>query len=172
MITKTFLSLFNQFKFILKVLGRAIIVMFRRRQQIQLLRLEYCDQHLFENSYIILQYRFRNALWYRIGKHKTLEKELKIFNLKNFEKEFDFIVYGLFRKKVYKLKFEPKWSLDTTTFKTEVQSKSLELMAQPNLIFGELDFRLTTPLVYINTIDIQITNIAVAVSNYNQTDFI
>jgi len=168
------LKLFKKLKFCLAIMGRAFIILFRRKQGIQLLHLDYGDRHLFENSYIIIRYRFRNALWYRFGGHKTLEKEIKIFNLKNFEKEFDFVVYGLFRKKTYKLKFQPELSLNTQSFKTHFQKilVDLEFKSVPNLVFPVFICELPTPEVKIPKIKFAGEKITIQNNTYNQTDFI
>ena len=97
--------------------------------------LDYENNHLFENSYVVVNYRFRNALYYKFGNHKTLEKQIKIFNLKNFENEFDLIVYGFFRKKRYKLKFEPNLKLNTDDFKTSISNISIQFSIYINRVF-------------------------------------
>jgi hypothetical protein len=43
------------------------------------------------------------------GKHKALEKEIKIFNIKNFDIEEHSVVLWLFKKS--KLKFEPQLTI-------------------------------------------------------------
>ena len=106
-------------QFFLIIVYRFCEILLRKNRSIELIYLDYTDKNIFDSGFIILNYRFRNALWYRFGNHKTLEKQIKIFNLKNLDKEFDLIVYGFFQKYRYKLKFEPQLTLNTDSFKIQ-----------------------------------------------------
>jgi hypothetical protein len=44
---------------------RFILVLFKGRKDIEPVEFEYSTKHLFDKSYLILRYHFRNALWYR-----------------------------------------------------------------------------------------------------------
>ena len=70
-------------QFIKVVFTRFFVILFRKRKRIDLLYLNYETEQLFENSYIIIRYRFRNALWFRFENHSTIEKQIKIFDLNN-----------------------------------------------------------------------------------------
>ena len=82
MISHYFTVLFKKMQFLKIVLTRFFIILFRRVKGIQLLQLDYDTQNLFESSFIVVNYRFRNAIWYRFGSHKTVEKKLKYLILK------------------------------------------------------------------------------------------
>lgn len=156
------------------VITRFFIILFRRRKNIEELYFNYDTEHLFTNSYIIINYRFRNAIYFRFGKHKTLEKQIKIFDLENIEKEFNLIVYGFFRKKIYKLKFEPKLSLDNTTFKTVFSNLNIKLEEKiiPKLTHPNIYCDIKKPQVTIPEIKIDQPKIKIVNTTFNQTDFI
>lgn len=167
-------GLISELQFLKIVATRFFIILFRRRKRIELLQLDYDEEHIFENSYIVINYRFRNALYYRFGKHRTLQKQIKIFDLQNFDKEFDFIVYGVFQKKKYKLKFEPKLKLNNSSFKTTLLNLTLRLEEKsipkltPSLFFCAIKKPiLITPEIELNQPKIKISN-----TTFNQTDFI
>lgn len=149
-------------------------ILFRWRKGIELLCLDFATEHLFDSSFIVINYRFRNALFYRFGKHLTLEKQIKIFNLKNFESEFDLIVYGFFRTKTYKLKFEPQWRLENSSFKTSLSNLSLKLKHQPIPKLGRAAIFLTIDKPTIETPKVTIVHktIKLEISTYNQNEFI
>lgn len=161
-----------QFAFI--VIVRFLKILFRWQKRIELLYLNYNNQNLFDKSYIVINYRFRNVLWYRFGKHKTLEKKIKIFDLTNFDKEFDLIVYGFFQKKVYSLKFEPKLKLDNSSFKTSFSNLSLKLLDQsiPKLAHTGIHLKIDKPIIKNPKIVIKQTIIRVKTNTYNQNEFI
>lgn len=124
MILKNLNNIFKNLQFYKIVLIRLLTICFRKNKEIRLLHLKYNDKYLFENSYIIINYRFRNAIYYRFGNHITTEKEIKIFDLLNFNNEFDLIVYGFFKRKIYHLKFSPEVAIDTNGFRTQFQNFS------------------------------------------------
>lgn len=174
MISHYFTQVFKKLQFILIIVGRFFKILFRKRKEIELLYLNYSTEYIFDNSLIIINYRFRNGLWYKFGKHRTLEKEIKIFNLKNFDYEFDFIVYGFFQKKVFKLKFDPMLTINTQNFKTNISNLSLDIIEQtiPKLIQPHLYSDVGKPS--IKTSKIKVTSKPIIINNniYKQNELI
>ena len=166
--------LFEKLRFLKVVIARFLIILFRRKKEIELLRLEYDRKHLFDNSFIVVNYRFRNAIYYRFGNNKTLEKEIKIFNLNNFEKEFELRVYGFFSKKSYKLKFEPKLTIETSNFKANFSNlkNDFEFKTIPNL--SSQPFKIELIEIETKLIKLKITPHKLALKHeiFNQNDFI
>jgi hypothetical protein len=149
------------------VIARFFLILFRKRREIELLYLNYDKEHLFETSYIVINYRFRNGIYYRFGKHLTLEKKIKIFNIKNFENEFDLVVYGFFQKKTCRIQFEPKLALNTDPFKATISNLTIKLIEQklPKLAHSKIYSNIKQPI--INTKKIKIKN-----NSYNQNEYI
>lgn len=174
MLTHYIKSFLEKLQFLKVVITRFLIILFRRRKGIELLLLEYNTEHIFENSFIIVNYRFRNALYYKFGNHKTVEKQIKIFNLKNFDNEFQLNVYGFFRKKTYQLKFEPKLILDSEKFKTSFSNFNVKLEEQniPNL--SHPIFYLAIDKTIIKSPKTEIINKTITIKNnsFNQNEFI
>lgn len=167
MFSQYFKYLLQKLQFVFIVLGRFIRILFRWRRRIELLRLDYATDYVFDSSFIIINYRFRNAVWYRFGNHKTLEKEIKIFNLKNFENEFDLVVYGFFQRKSYRLKFKPELTLNHSNFKTTFSNLNLKL-EEKNLPITKS----SGILVEIPKPKTTFQNITIKTNSYNQNEFI
>ena len=74
---------FKKLHFLKVVIARFFTILFRRRKGIELLLLDYAEEHIFEKSYLVINYRFRNAIYYKFGNLKTLVKQIKIFDLQN-----------------------------------------------------------------------------------------
>lgn len=163
----------NKFHFMKVVITRFFTILFRRRKGIELLFLDYADEHIFEKSYLVINYRFRNAIYYKFGNLKTLEKQIKIFDLKNFENDFDITVYGFFQKKKYKIKVEPKLMLDDTNFKTSLSNLYLKLEEKPFPKLMPVFFSdVKKPIIIDNEIEIKQSKIKISNTTFNQTDFI
>ena len=148
--------------------------MLRFDGRIRTLQLEYDDKYLFDQSYIVIHYRFKNALWFKFGKHVTLEKQVKVFNLKHFDKEFDFIVYGFFRRKVFKFSFKPDHFLKTDEFKMAFRGLSFELNPPPELVIDcpQIKAAITPPLIDMVPIGIRKDKIKIETRTYNQSKFV
>ncbi len=164
----------ESFHFYKVIIARFTIILFRRRKNIEELYFNYDTEHLFTNSYIIINYRFRNAIYYRFGKRKTLEKQIKIFDLNNIDKEIDFIVYGFFNRKKYKLKFKPKLTLDNSSFRTTFSNLNLKLKEKtiPKLTYSDIYCDIKKPNITISNIEINHKQLTISSTTFNQTDFI
>lgn len=166
-------KILNKFHFLKVGITRFFTILFRRKKGIELLLLDYAEEHIFEKSYLVINYRFRNAIYYKFGNLKTLEKQIKIFDSRNFEKEFHLEVYGFFQKKKYKIRYEPKLMLDDANFKTSLTNLNLKLEEKPfpkliSLFFSDIK----KPIIINNEIEIKQSKIKISNKTFNQTDFI
>lgn len=168
------INLLEKLQFLKIVIARFLTLLFRRRKGIELLYLECNAEHLFDNSFIIINYQFKNAIYYKFGNHKTLEKEIKIFNLKNFDKKFNLTVYGFLRKKTYQLKFEPILTLESENFKTSFSNFDLKLERQylPNLSHPLFHFAIFKPIIECQKAEISNKKIIIKTNSFNQNEFI
>ncbi len=166
--------LLQKLRFLKVIIARFLIILFRRKKGIELLYLDYNTEYLFENSYLIINYRFRNALYYRFKNIKTLEKQIKIFNLSNFDNEFDLVVYGFFQKKVYQIKVERKLELDNSNFKASTLNLNLKLseIKIPRLTPENIYCTIHKPIITKSNIEIENKKLAISNSTFNQNDFI
>ena len=174
MISKYSKAIWNQIEFLATVFGRGFIILFRKRKTIVLLKLNYATEHLFEQSFLVINYRFRNALWYSFGTHRTLEKQIKIFNLTNFEHEFLLTVHGFFQTKTFHIQLAPELILDNSGFITKFNNLSPEFIRResPVVMVTELEIKLTEIKTDIKIPKMSINKIRVQNNTYNQNDFI
>ena len=166
--------LLDKFHFILVVTARFFKILFRRNKDIKELFLNYETEHLFDNSYLVINYRFRNALYYQFGATKTLEKHIKIFDLKNCDKEIDFMVHGLFDSIPYKLIIEPQLTLENSSFKASFSNLNVKLIERtiPKLIHSKVNYHIKTPFIITPRIKINQPNIKISKPTFNQNEFI
>lgn len=171
----------DQLKFLIKqgafakiVLVRFLIIIFKRNKNIQLIKLNYNTNHLFKNSFIIIEYQFNNALWYSFDNKKTLEKSIKIFNLENIDSNLNLVVYGFFQKKKYILKFDSTLKIENQNFKTNFSNLSLNLEKNsiPKLTPSLVEISISEPPLKKSKIKITNQTFDVTHNNYNQNEFI
>lgn len=159
----------KRIRFLLIVCGRFFIVLFKLRKGIRLLHLDYEKKHLFDNSYLVIRYRFRNALWYNFKKiGKTTEKEIIVLSLKNVPKvPIELIVYGFFRSKIFLISVTPEHRLQNSSFKTVIKGAGeIEIYNKPIVLKG------VGPKPKIPQIKLKPSEIQIKQPTYNQTDFI
>ncbi len=164
-----FKPLAGKFRFAFIVVCRSIKILFRRRKRIELLQLEYSKKYVFDNSYLIINYRFKNALWYKFRELKTTtEKHSAVFNLENIDAtDITLTVYGFFQKKVFHISVMPENILISQSFKTAI----LGINKKANFI-PSLKLCVSRPIVEIPEIRIKEAYIQVNQSPYTQNDFI
>lgn len=159
----------KKIKFAAIVIGRFFKILFRRRKGINILQLDYAKNYQFENSYLIIRYRFRNALWYNFKNiKKTTEKEIIVLNLKNLpEMPIELIVHCFFRKKTIPISVVAKNTIESKLFKTKVKKLSnLRSYTKP-IVLSKLNPAATMPKINLKYPNIQIKH-----SSFSQNDFI
>lgn len=120
--------LFDKLRFLMQLIKRFCIVMFRKRKGLELLYLDYQDRNLFNNSVVIINYGFKNAIYYKFGSHITTDSKIKLFNLNKIPPEFPLTVYGFFRRQHYILKLRPENILINRTFRAQFSNLNPELV--------------------------------------------
>lgn len=172
--TKIITLFFLKLRFLFHVCKRVVIILFRKERNVELLELTYSEKFLFVNGYLIIRYRFRNALYYQFDTVKTIENQLKIFDISNFKNEFKLVVYGLYEKKVYSIKVNPKNKIHNQNFKTEIHNFKTELeffdipnLKSNNVFVKELQSNINRKVISVEKQQIKIQNYP-----FNQSEFL
>ena len=158
----------KKIRFFLIVCIRFIKILFRWRKTIKLLNLDYATKYHFDNSYLIIRYRFSNTLWYNFKNiKKTTEKRI-VLDLKNVPRlPIEFTAYGFFRSKTVHISVSPESTLQNNSFKTAIKRISeIEIYSKP-IILKKIKPTPTLPKIKPNHSEIQIKQ-----PPYNQTDFL
>jgi len=170
-----FKPVFATLKFAISVATKFLIIVFRRRKGIKLLELDYSKKYLFDKSYLIINYKFKNALWYDFKNlKKTTNKQAVIFNLQNLSSNrITLIVHGFFQEKVYYINIEPEKILETKSFKLNISGFQKKIFAP------RINFSTKNPLIKLERfkilekgLKIFRKEIKLNHSLYNQTDFL
>lgn len=122
----------TKYEFVANVTARFFKILFRSDRSIRLIYSSYSNKHFFGDKFLVLDYRFRNALWYKIGDAIT-EKRHFLLEKPEATKKIILTVYGLFKKKMYLLDFSESGYVDSSTFCTELKKSSLQNLNDPIL---------------------------------------
>ncbi|MBO9620205.1 MAG: hypothetical protein J7539_14350, partial [Niabella sp.] len=116
----------KKIKFVFVIIGRFLRILFRWRKDITLLQLFYTEKYLFDNSYLVIHYRFKNALWYNFKNiKKTTEKEILILNLKTVPAmPVELVVHGFFRKRSLLISVIAEKTIESKLFRLAITDLS------------------------------------------------
>ncbi|SDC80035.1 hypothetical protein [Niabella drilacis] len=166
----------KKIRFLFIIIGRFFRIVFRRRKDIELLQLFYAEKYLFDNSYLVIRYRFRNALWYNFKNIKrTTEKEILILNLKNVPAiPVELVVQGFFRKRKILISAIAEKTIGSKSFSIELRELNItekgikaQLSNYSKLTVTISDIKLKHSRVKLNHPNVQFNH-----SSFSQTDFI
>lgn len=118
------------YEFVANVATRFFKIFFRSDKNIRLIYSNYSNKHFFGDKFVILDYRFRNALWYTIGDSVT-EKRHFLLEKPELSKKIILTVHGFFRKKMYLLDFSESEYMDSSAFCVEIKKSSLQNLNNP-----------------------------------------
>jgi len=171
----------ERFRFYYQILVRMIFLFFKKDREIKLIKLEYSDKHIFDNGYLIIRYRFKNALYYKFDTIKTTDNQIKIFDTSNFKNEFDLVVFGLYGKKTYSINVNPENRINNSSFKTaftnlknELDFQDFTIIEQNKIAVKDIISGLHRPEISINAKKPKIKEqlIHLKTNPFNETDFI
>lgn len=174
MINKLIKTIIHLIKLYFKIALRFILILFRKDKHLKELYFDSGKEVIFEDSLLIINYRFKNAIYYKINNKITLENKVKIFNVTNINSEIHFIVYGWFEKKQYVIEVSPNKSLNNESFRTQLSNLNISLAVVdiPKLFNNQIN--ITTKNVQIDTSKVFIpnNNIQIKTNSFTQNDFL
>lgn len=164
----------NSIKLHFTIVLRFILILFRKDKHLKEIYFEKINDNIFDDSLLIINYSFRNAIYYKVNNKITLENKVKIFNLKNIDLPLHFIVYGLFDKKHYTIEIKPTKSLNNKSFKTYFSNLNISLTHTTNPKLISYDVYITkknkiieTPKAYIFK-----KKLLIKTNSFNQNDYL
>ncbi len=111
------------YEFVANVASRFFKILFRSDKKIRLIYSNYTNKHFLGDKFIVLNYRFRNALWYKI-ENATTDKRQFVIEKPTDSKKMILVVYGFFKKKMYTLNFQEAEIIDSHSFCIELKKAS------------------------------------------------
>lgn len=100
-------SFLNELHFRYNAAKRFFKLLTRKKKNIKFIYIQYAAMVSKENGLINLRFKFRNAVWYKIGSEKTLVNTVVVKKPENQEEMLSLTVHGVFRKKSYAITLKP-----------------------------------------------------------------
>ena len=120
---------------LLKV-GRLMAILFKRRKKLEKISFGYYQKWHFDNAYLFVDFRFKNAVWFRIGKFESCDFSKQIvLDLGNIQTDTVlFEVFGLFQKQVYEINLNKETRINTQPFKTTISNINTFILGQQKTV--------------------------------------
>jgi len=108
---------------LLKV-GRLMAILFKRKRKLEKISFGYYQKWHFNNAYLFVDFEFKNAVWFRIGKYKSYDfSKQVVLDIENIQKDIIlFEVFGFFQKQDYEIKLNKENRINKQSFKTKINN--------------------------------------------------
>lgn len=116
----------------LLTVGRLLTILFKRKKKLEKISFGYYQKWHFDNAYLFVHFKFRNAVRFRIGNYKSYDfsKEI-VLDLENIQTETVlFEVFGFFQKQVYEINLNKVNRINTQPFKTKIDNINIVELVQ------------------------------------------
>jgi hypothetical protein len=174
-------SLKKQLFFYSVVFIRFFRLLLSSNKEIEVIHFNYPMNYKFKNGNFIIDFHFKNVLWYEIKNlYKTTNHQSLSINPNIINFPIELIVYGFFRKKIFKVSLENKQEFNFDDFKVKlgkVECK-LEMISRISVnlfkIISRNKFKIIVKKreLFQEKIEISTHKIKIQFTNFNQNDFI
>jgi hypothetical protein len=166
----------NKIRFAFIVLGRFFGILFRRHKKLVLLDLDYQKKYQFDQSLLVIRYRFKNALWYCFKRvRRTTDAGVIVLNLTKIpEMPLTLIVHGFLSKKIFLIDITPEAALQTKSLRTKiVKPCNLKSYTKPVVVGGDTSYPAISKVdVNCPAFKMKPTHIHMKYPSFNQTEFL
>ncbi|MCB0750027.1 MAG: hypothetical protein KDC52_00990 [Ignavibacteriae bacterium] len=131
--------------------------MFKRKRYIERNNFNYHKYWHFNNAYLVIDFQFKNAIWYKVGNIKSIDfSKPLILNLENIHTDnINFEVFGFFQKQVYTINLNKVAEVNSESFKTQIHNLNLKL-TNDKIRFRLSDFAITNGKTVLNFDNIKV----------------
>lgn len=92
------------YNFLTNAVSKFYKIAMRNNRKIKKIYSNHSSKHFFGDDMVTLNFRFKNAVYYKIGSLRTTQNHLLVERPSKYE-QMELTVYGFFRKKTYVLDF-------------------------------------------------------------------
>ena len=140
-------------------------VLFSQNRQLKKITFGYFRNWQFDNSYLLIDFQFENAIWFEVCGIKSVDFSKPIvLNLENIKTDkIDFTVYGFSEKQTYEITPNNVSRVATKEFKTTIKNiSSIQIQEQQTLVsVPKFDFLSPKPQIKSQEISVTKTEIAI-----------
>jgi hypothetical protein len=128
--------LMNAVGFFLLRISRIFKLLFQRNRKLEIVAFNYFKNWHFNNAYLVIDYQFKNAIWFRVDsmKHSNFNKPIVIDLEKIKTNDLTFEVFGFLQKQTLRIDLQKHTHLTSTEFRPElITSQFQTIVALSNI---------------------------------------
>ena len=112
----------NLLKFYSLKFGKWILLLFKPNKKLKNISFNYLRNWHVDNAYLIIDFKFKNAIWFKIGKFKSTDFNHPLaLNLQVIHSDvLEFEVYGFLQKQTILIQLSKELKINTEVFKTKI----------------------------------------------------
>jgi hypothetical protein len=155
---------------------KCIVILFQKNRKLEKISIDYFKKWHSENSYLLVDLKFRNAIYLKVGDTKSFDftKPL-ILNLQTLNTDSIKVeVFGFFQKQIFIIESNKEIQLNSKPFRTTIENISpVEITIQktrskiPNIFFIK-----GKPKVIIKSISINPNHITININKFNIQEYL
>lgn len=174
--------------FFLKI-GRLFKLLFQRNRKLEVIAFNYFKNWHFNNAYLVVDYQFKNAIWFRVDsvKHSNLDVPI-VFDLENIKtNDLTFEVFGFLQKQTLRIDLQKHIHLTSTEFRPELITSKFQtivassinkianlnirnvkiLVPKPQIYSAPIEIKRVNPVLPQRLHNINLKNISLNLNHYN-----
>lgn len=109
-------------RFLFLRIGRIFKLLFQRNRTLEIVAFNYFKNWHFNNAYLVIDYQFKNAIWFRVGsvKHSNFANPI-VIDLENINtNHLTFEIFGFLQKQTLRIDLQKHTHLTSTEFRPEL----------------------------------------------------
>lgn len=163
------------FKFHFVRIGKWLVILFKKNRRLEKLTFDYYKNWHADNSYLIVDLKFKNAFYFKIGNFKSFDFEKPlILNLQKVKADnIKLEIFGFRQKQIFVIDLNKEIQLNSKPFKTTIESISSITITQQktnikiaNLWFTESKPKVSNQNVSVNSNPIKIKSSKFKIQEY------
>lgn len=161
-------------KFYSLVLIKTIVVLFRKDRTLKKINLDYISSPHSEDDFLLLNFTFKNALYYKINNTKYLYDGSKLIYLKPQNHKVNFEAIGLSMRFKKTIEIKPNLKTEFLSFKANTQNLKLAYNTKSDIIVINLNHSINLKHIELSFNEIKFKNqsTTIKLNTFNQFDYL
>lgn len=176
LVIKKLRQLKNYFKFISIKFLKYSNFAFKKSKKLEKLSIDYYKNWRFENSFLLIDFKFKNGIWYKINEIKGFDfSKPVILDLSKITSDsLNLEVFGFFQKQVYKIDLIKEAEIQTENFKTSLSDfssiKLIQKSLQPKIPKIELNYH--NPIIQFDRILVKNNEVKISFKQFKKENYL
>lgn len=155
-------------------IGKWFAILFKRNRQLKKLSFDYYKNWHSNNSYLLVDFKFRNAIYFKVGNNKSFDftKPL-ILNLQRLNTEIIKVeVFGFFQKLVLIIELNKEFQFNSKPLRAEIKNISPVEITRQKIRTKKTKLWMTRDKIKVanKSVSINTPQIAIKYNNFNNQD--